>query len=455
MRLPGPSPFALALLGLVSCAPAQAQETDRPAADLPPPAQRPSTTGLTVEDAIRLAMSRDERVRQARYEADAAEARRGRARAFFFPEFDVTGTYTRRPRQIVRAIGGRDVVVQRYNALSGTAVMNVPILWLGGIPLYRQALLEQEAAALTATEQRRLVGFETADAFVMVLSAQEIALAAERRLAFAQERLRDAAARAEAGLVSSNDVTRGELEVANAEREVSLAHGQLQLAKTELGHLLVASVETPLATPESLLAAAADQTLAPLDVQVARGRGRRLDLEAGAKRVLAAEEAAKEPALRLVPRLGGQLLGRYTNEPGLAGRTFDWQGSATLTWPLWDGGVRSAEARDRQAQASAERLGQAARTRDVALDVQRARLALENARATQEAARRARERAARHAQETAELYRQGLVRALEVADANLQQFEAEVTAARDRYALAVAFFDLKVALGEWPPGVDS
>jgi outer membrane protein, multidrug efflux system len=89
----------------------------------------------------------------------------------------------------------------------------------------------------------------------------------------------------------------------------------------------------------------------------------------------------------------------------------------------------------------------------VALDVRRALVALDSAQSTQKVAARAADIARRNVQETAELYRQGLVRQLEVADANLRLFEAEVALARERYALALAYLDLRAAAGENPPGL--
>jgi outer membrane protein TolC len=376
-----------------------------------------------------------------------------RARAFFFPEVILTGTYIRRPRETFRTLEGRQVVVQRYNALQGNAQLNIPLFWAASLPLYRQARLQHDAAELSAAEQRRLVGFETADAFVNVLTALEVEGAAQRRLEFAKERLLDAQARSEAGLVSSNDATRGQLEVANAEREVWLAKGRSALARTELGHLLVADVGSDLVTPNELIEAATNQPLPASQEQVAQGQRARLDVMAGDKLVLASEEFAKEPHLRIIPRLTGNVLGRYTNEPGFTGLMFDWQAGATLSWPLFDGGARWAEGRQREALARSQTLVQEALRRTVTFDVRRARLALENARSTQAAALQAREVAAKHAKETTELYREGLVRSLEVADANLKLFEAEVTCSRDRYALILAFLDLKAAVGERPPGV--
>ena len=93
------------------------------------------------------------------------------------------------------------------------------------------------------------------------------------------------------------------------------------------------------------------------------------------------------------------------------------------------------------------------RTREVALDVKEALVTLASARDTQASAVRAAEVARRNVDETSQLYRQGLVRALEVADANLRLFEAEVALARERNALGLAYLDLKAATGAAPPGL--
>ena len=56
--------------------------------------------------------------------------------------------------------------------------------------------------------------------------------------------------------------------------------------------------------------------------------------------------------------------------------------------------------------------------------------------------------ARRNADETGELYRQGLANALEVADANQRLFEAEVAAVTTRYRMAAAYLALREASGE-------
>jgi outer membrane protein TolC len=79
----------------------------------------------------------------------------------------------------------------------------------------------------------------------------------------------------------------------------------------------------------------------------------------------------------------------------------------------------------------------------VSLDIQRA--AVKQARAAQQVAQK-------NAAETSELYRQGLASALEVADANISLFDADVALVRQRFTLGVTFLNLEAALGLDPFG---
>jgi outer membrane protein TolC len=372
------------------------------------------------------------------------------ARAFFFPELTVTGTYTRRLHESVREVEGQQVVVQALNALGATATARLALFDARGLPLYRAARLEGEASELDAREARRLVAFEAADAFLTTLGNQQVCEAALRRLDFARQSLQDARARAEAGLSSTNDVTRGELEASNAEVQLASARGSADTSRIELGFLLVSAVEGALALPEPLLAEAAEWIHRPVGLPEAQER--RLDVLSARLRVQAQEASAREPLARLLPSLGLTGQYRFTNEAGLAARRGDGFLALDLTWNLFDGGERYADRRERVALALAAELEATARTRRVGVDIQRAQVALINAQAALRQSELATSHARRNAEETGILYRQGLSTALAVADASLRLFEAEVATARARYALGVALLDLRAAIGLDPLG---
>jgi outer membrane protein TolC len=413
-----------------------------------PTAAKPEAGGapLTLERAVSLAAERNESVLSASQLAEAAAARVSRARAFFFPELTATSTYTRRLYQSTRDVGGQTVVLQKYNALGANFTARVTLFDARGFPLYAAAKLEGEAAKLDALEARRQVGFEAANAFLISLESQQVSQAAEQRLAFARQSLGDAQARASAGLASTNDVTRAELEVATAEANLASARGGSENSRLELGYLLVEPVRASLAPPDTLLADASRP--APVLPSLTQGAAdRRPDVLSARLRVRSLEQNAREPLARLLPTLGASAQYRLTNEAGLTGRTGDGFLTVDLTWNLFDGGERYAERRERVATARAAALNEQARTRRVDVDIDRARVALDTARASLAQSEQAARAARKNAEETGILYRQGLSSALAVADASLSLFEAEVALAQGRYGLGVALLGLRASVG--------
>jgi len=406
--------------------------------------------GLDLERAVALALERNERAAQADARHAVAAARVDRARAFFFPDLVATGTYTRRAHPTVRSVDGGETITRR-SSLQGAATMTLSLFDARSIPLYMAAARDEDAARLQAGEDRRRIGFEAADAYLITIGTEQIRAAAERRLDYAGRSLQDARARQDAGLVGSNDVTRAELEVATAERALADARATEQTAYLALANLLDAEVEAPLAAPEALLDVAA-QPVEDAEPYVAAAQQRRLDVAASRERAAAARVSAREPLLRTVPRVEVDAETRISNERIFSGYDDDWAIGVNGTWDLFDGGERYAERDERRALAAIADLETRALTRGVALDVRGARVALEQSQAAMRAATVAVDAARRNAAETSELYRQGLARALEVTDASLRLFEAEVGLATERFDLGRAFLGWRAALGLDPLG---
>lgn len=409
--------------------------------------------GLTIERAIDLAIARNERSRTADQKLEIAEARLDRARAFFFPELSVRGNYTRRAEEVVREFQGQNITLLSANAVSAIAALKMTVFDARGFPLFHAADLERESAQLTRSETKRGLAFEAADAFLITLSMAQVVESSERRLGFARASVADARARFQAGLVSSNDVTRPELEMKAAEHDLLRARANLETAELELSHLLNTEVHGPFAEPNEILFAVSPST--PSDTtsgarSAIEAEPTRSDLEAMRIHSEALDAVASEPLLRIVPSI--ELSGEYrvTNEAGFSGRTSDAQIALNATWTLFDGGERYAEGREREAEAVIAHLDITKVEREIAREIKSAKIALTSAREATQLAKEAARTAHRNAEEIAVLYRQGLARALEVADANLQRFEREIASARERYGLLHAHLALRQALGRDP-----
>lgn len=445
-----------AMLAASGTGPAQAQ----PSAPTPTPGQPVAPTSPTVpgqpvaspvasidlEQAIALALARNERAQIAEQLTAAAQARIARARAFFFPDVTLSASYT---RSGVRSGG---MTLPSQNGLGATLSLGLTIFDARSIPLYRQARLDSEAAHMEELDSKRVLAFDAAAAYVATLGLEQVVAAARRRLELASENAADARGRVEAQLTSSNDLTRAELELTAAERELTRAIAELDTGYLQLGYLLDAEIGAgALVPPETLLAEAAAPPAESASL-VAAARAQRLDIAAGFTRAEALQEFAREPDARFWPSL--ELLGQAgaSVDPGFDDRTTDWLVSISLRWVLWDGGERAAERRERRASASFAELSARATQRQVARDVGTALVALRRSQATVQQSEVVVAAARRNAEESAILYREGLARAIEVADAGARLFDAEVALARERYGLALALLDLRAVLGLDPLG---
>jgi outer membrane protein TolC len=408
---------------------------------------------LTLETAIKLALERNERSLATKETVASAEAAVTRARAFFLPAINATANYTRRPFEVSRVVGNTNIVVQRFNALSGVASLNLTLFDAKSLPALNSANANRRSAVAAATEARRQLSFEVGQAFLATLGIGQVLEASRHRYDYARQNLEAARARYNAGLASVNDVTLAELEFATAEVGVTQNQGQVQTSLLELGHLLDApdAVKETLVIPEFLIEAA-QAGAADAAKLVGEARTRRLDLVSLEWLAKAQHALVLEPQLRWLPSLALSGQYRYTNEAGLTGQTTNWNVGMSLSWSIFDGFTRNADYRDRKAQATLADLDVQASVRQVELDVRQALVSLDSQRASLKQAKVAHAAAVRNAAETSELYRQGLASALQVADANVRLFEAEVALVGERFGLGVAFLNLEAALGLDPLG---
>lgn len=408
---------------------------------------------LTLESAIRMALTRNERSLMADQNNTAAQAAVGMARAYFLPAINATGTYTRRPFQVVRTVGGTEIAVQKFNALAGVISLNMTLFDAVGIPGYRNIRFERDAQRYASADAKRQLAFEASNAYLSTLGIDQVLEAAHHRYDYAKQAFEAAKARYKAGLVGVNDVTRAELEVVTAELGITQSQGEVNTTYLQLGYLLDEPdmAGKKLQVPDELLKAAEEREF-PVAGLIEEAQNRRLDLSSLKAHAQAQRALVLTPSLRWLPSLALTGQYRYTNESGLTGRSTNWNVGATMSWALFDGFYRNSQHSEYKALANVADLNVKANMRQVEVQVREALVSLENQRAVYRQARVAHDVALKNAAEIAELYRQGLASALQVADANVALFEAEVAFVQERYGLGVAFLNLEAALGLDPFG---
>jgi outer membrane protein TolC len=401
---------------------------------------------LTLSEALALATRNNELSGIAIARLDRARALRRQAYSTLLPDLNFTGTYTRRSSEVTRTVDDEKIVVQAIDAFSGVMTVDADILDVRAFPVARSATRNLEAQEHASTEIRRALAFDVASSFFAVLSAERLREAASRRIEVAQATVSDARTRLEAGLASSNDLTRAELELATAQLALTQAQNAVLDSRLSLGYLIAEPVaDRPLVEPPSEPSDSASPEELERVAQEARADLRELTLRAEALRLL-----ALEPQLRVIPTLTLRGTYRGTNEAGLSGRERDWNVAALLNWEIFDGGSRYAEAAARRAEYREALLNADALRRRIGLEIRTARTDLETARAGLEQAQVRARVAEQNAKEVRVRYSEGLATALEQADATVSAFEAEAELARQRFALGIAQLSLSRALGRWP-----
>ncbi|HEX3761316.1 MAG TPA: TolC family protein [Kofleriaceae bacterium] len=394
--------------------------------------------GLRLEDAIQLAMTRNERAQIAQLNVVIAEAGVARARSAFLPVLSANGNDTLHWRETP------------LDTAQGTLRVDQPLIDPTAWPLYAQAQHELSGQRAQSVDDRRQLAFDAAKAFIAVLLDDQVVQAAQRKLDTARADLADTEAQAKAQLVSSNDVTRARIGLGSSERELASDQGALDAAYLQLALLVKAPVAPGLVVPAELLDAGI-RAPPPSDALVAQSLARRPDLAARKDAALAAHDFAREPRMRWLPSLG--LTGQLTASSRAAGNDHNVTGTAALTasWTIFDAGTL-ADTRSRDAQAAIADLTTDSLIRTIDVQVRSAAVALVSAQQALAAAQGAMDAARKSASETAVLYHQQLAKAIELLDANEQRFAAEVNFAEAQFSVASAYLALRQAMGLDPLG---
>jgi outer membrane protein TolC len=396
------------------------------------------SVALTLEEAVRQALAGNVRagIAEARRERAYADARVDLAGAL--PALDASAVYQRQR-------GGDE------DSLVGARAV-VPLVDAGRWATARASGKAAAAVDAGSVEERRLLAFDAAQAYLAVLAAESVRLAAAERLKVAEEATTVAAARRTAGIIDATAAARLELERAIARVGLTRAAQDALGAREQLERFVIGSRADRLVEPGVLLALPPG---AEAEALAAAAEAERPDLRALRLQSEARHLAARAPAWDWAPRLSA-FAERSRSGGGAAGfaggadSEEDWAVGLEASWRLFDSGERGARRRSLLAQArEADLLDRSART-DLVSDV---RLTLAALAAAQDGLAQA-EIQARIASDlhraVSDRFVQGLGTALDQADAAAEDFAAAAELARARVAVRSVELVIARVLGRWP-----
>ena len=443
---------AALLVALVAAAPAAAG--DGAPADAP----------LTLAEAMALARRQAREVTAAAARVDAGEQQLAEARGYRFPTVQLQEVWMRTDSpaeafalQLNQQVFDFGTFVMGDpnrpdpidNALTRLEV-SVPLYTGGELSArVRQAALGVEAARDDKTWSERSAALGAAAAWIDLAKAREGVELLRRSRDAVRGHVELAKAYVEQGMIVRSELLRAQVELARLEDQVRAAEGGERVAAAALAFRLgepleriwrLDAIPPPPALDDDLagwLAAAGDRS----DLQAARVQLRAAELE---------ERVAK--AARL-PRLG--LVARYDLDDhtpfGRSGESSAVMAQASIE--LFAGGRHRAAAAAARARAAAGAEDLARFEQGVLLDVRQAYEEVQAARDRRATALSALAAAREGERITAERFRQGIAKTIDVLDAESARREAETRELVARADAYLATFTLAVKAGRDPEGL--
>jgi outer membrane protein TolC len=272
------------------------------------------------------------------------------------------------------------------NSLSGELVVVAPLIHLRNAHAIGTARVGQDIARLSLVDVRRRFALSLSRALLSIAAARRIAEVNRIGLRAALVRLELTRARVGIGVVDARDLLRAQQDVASARAAIPSADEALRQAREGLALLFGQTGELDVAgDPASLQGELASFCGG------ANSGAPRADVAVAKRQIVLAERNVDDIALLFAPTLSAQLNVGTIGAPIAGPYASGWSVLGVLTIPLYDGGVRYGEKRDRVALVDESRARAVQVEVSVATETAQARRAIDVAMAAEHAAREARD----------------------------------------------------------------
>jgi outer membrane protein TolC len=441
----------LLLLTLATCAAAsQATPPVRaPApAPAPPPAAPPTApavpdvTGrvLSLPDVISIAMATQPEIQARLSDYDAARARVFQALSPMLPQVTGTWSYSRARTAVSTPAGG---IFQNFEGTFTTGRLTLSQLLFD----FGKNLAATDAASRLADivkedveVQRDAIALTVKEAYFNLLFAKRLITVAQQALDRAELNLRSAQGFYEVGTRPKSDVTRAEVDVANARVDLIRANNAERLARVALNTGMGIAVDSP--TEVQDVAGFEPFVIDPASLLPEARRGRP-EYRRAKLAVEAADAAARREFRNFFPDITGNASVGATSLDYLQ----VWDLGVALNWDIFDGGNKIARYREASAAVKAAQARVRATELDIWQQAEQASINVQESGERIQAAQKAVESARENFRLSQGRFDAGVGTIIELTDAQLALTQAQFTEAQavNDYRISVA--RLERALG--------
>ncbi len=356
------------------------------------------------------------------------------ALAAVLPTLNGYGTYQHNFNTESIPFGTATLVVPPPTVWGASATLNWNIVNPRGLYALGTADLNTDVAKLTLAERRRILAGSVVSAMLSTLAASRVAELDRVGLRAALERLQLTQTRLKFARGTELDVDRAQQDVAAARALLITGDESLRQSREALGQVLGSSV--PLSAPPEL-DLAGFETAVTSTCRVNASIERRADVAAANQRLAIAQRQIEDAKLMFAPTLSVGTTAAYATESTL-GPNGTWTIGATLTLPLYDGGVRYGAQKDARAQAEQAQAQLTSVRVDAMIEAARATRAVSVDTAARDVAQQQRDLAKRIDERTRQGYATGLGTSLDLVTSAQALRQAEINLVLLEFSLASA-----------------
>jgi outer membrane protein TolC len=425
-------------------------------------AEEPSDkAGLTLQEALDLALARNPQVLMARARTDGLKGRIKEVRAQALPSITVNGSglrwrdpsllntssFDKIPEEFKQAL-----VVVPANLFDYNVSVSQPLYTSGKIgTALKLASLESEGVEVDRDRVEQEVRLRVIRAFYSLLLVQRQLEVAQETVAQRQKHLEMARARFAGGVATEVDVLRSEVSVANAQPELIRAESGVRQARTVLNNLLA----RPLDSPTEALGALTFTPEPPVTLEEAVRQAYEHRPELARARIDEREADGQMKLAHAESRLRLDFNGLYGNSARLPSNLINHEFNryvftVSVGLPLFDGGRRSGLMEQAAANRKVAEFSRVDAENAVRLEAQTALDELRRAEKTVEAAQLNVRQAERVLAMMQDNYKYGAATTLDVLDAQTALTTARWTLLQGLYDHNLARCQLRYVMGMNP-----
>ncbi|HWP30609.1 MAG TPA: TolC family protein [Fimbriimonadales bacterium] len=394
---------------------------------------------LTLDEAVAIAKQKAFNVLSSQMELERIKGVVREAYSMLLPKIDFEATYTRFDKEMTTMFDSSEVVIRPIDRKKLTLTLRQPIDISGMLSLgvsSARALERSSNELITAAVNNAALNAKSA--YYDVMKAMELVSVAEENMKNAQARFDLAKKRVDAGVAPRFEVIRAQADLSSAEQGLIRAQNNVSIAKANLNNVLARDINTPFEIERIETAPKIEADMEQLKKTAQENRPELKSLRNQVEYFTAVRRGRERERF---PKLN--LSVQFEHDPDAQGFGSEKDmlfGTATLGFPIYEGGEIAARVKQARAEEEKARIALREASLAVELEVHQAYLDVQTAYKVVETARRNVDEAKEALRLATIRYEAGVSIQVEVSDASVQYIDALTS-----YVNAIADYRMALA----------